>query len=106
MALDYALRMRAGAGKRHSKSVHAIELSALGNWADHCKSKPVEIGRRENPRILRNTAWVNMMDGCALTLPCHKAGEAPVGLQLVGRHGGDHALLSLGAAFEAVLRDQ
>jgi aspartyl-tRNA(Asn)/glutamyl-tRNA(Gln) amidotransferase subunit A len=57
-----------------------------------------------NARILRNTAWVNFMDGCALTLPCHKAGEAPVGLQLVGRHGADRALLALGAACETVLR--
>ncbi len=58
---------------------------------------------KTNPRILRNTAWVNMMDGCALTLPCHKAGKAPVGLQLIGRHGADHAVLALGAACEAAL---
>jgi aspartyl-tRNA(Asn)/glutamyl-tRNA(Gln) amidotransferase subunit A len=56
-----------------------------------------------NARILRNTAWVNFMDGCALTLPCHPTGTAPVGLQLVGRHGSDHALLALGAACEAAL---
>ena len=65
-----------------------------------------ELFFKTNPRILRNTAWVNMMDGCALTLPCHPAGEAPVGLQLVGRHGADHALLALGAACEAALHIQ
>ena len=58
-----------------------------------------------NARILRNTAWVNMMDGCALTLPCHAAGAAPVGLQLVGRHGADHSVLALGAACEAALQN-
>ena len=57
-----------------------------------------------NARILRNTAWVNFMDGCALTLPVHAAGTAPVGLQLVGRHGADRGLLALGAACEAALR--
>jgi aspartyl-tRNA(Asn)/glutamyl-tRNA(Gln) amidotransferase subunit A len=57
----------------------------------------------KNQLILRNTSWVNLMDGCALTLPCHNPGEAPVGLQLVGRHGGDHALLSLGLSVEALL---
>ncbi len=64
-----------------------------------------ELFYKTNARILRNTAWVNMMDGCALTLPCHAAGAAPVGLQLVGRHGTDHALLALGAACEAALQN-
>lgn len=58
---------------------------------------------KTNARILRNTSWVNFMDGCALTMPCHAQGTAPVGLQLVGRHGSDHALLALAAAVEATL---
>ena len=61
---------------------------------------------KANARILRNTAWVNFMDGCALTLPCHTtrmAGTAPVGLQLVGRHGSDQAILALGMACESVI---
>lgn len=60
---------------------------------------------KTNARILRNTAWVNFLDGCGLTLPCHKAGSAPVALQVVGRHGADRAILALGAACEAALRD-
>ena len=58
---------------------------------------------KANARILRNTAWVNFMDGCALTMPCHTPGDAPVGLQLVGLHGRDHAILALGLACEAAL---
>lgn len=58
---------------------------------------------RTNLRILRNTAWVNFLDGCALTIPCHAPGTAPVGLQLVGPHGSDRAVLALGAACEAAL---
>lgn len=59
---------------------------------------------KANARILRNTAWVNFMDGCALTIPCHAPGAAPVGLQLVGRHGSDRALLALGLSVERALR--
>lgn len=58
---------------------------------------------KTNARILRNTAWVNFLDGCALTMPCHQIGGAPVGLQLVGVHGRDHAILTLGLGCEAVL---
>lgn len=62
-----------------------------------------ELFFKMNARILRNTAWVNFMDGCALTMPCHKKSEAPVGLQLAGPHGADHAILALGLACEAAL---
>ncbi|MEO7253595.1 MAG: amidase [Casimicrobium sp.] len=62
-----------------------------------------ELFFKTNARILRNTAWVNFMDGCALTLPCHKKGDAPVGLQLTGSHGADHVILALGLACEAAL---
>lgn len=62
-----------------------------------------ELFFKTNARILRNTAWVNFMDGCALTMPCHQVGDAPVGLQLVGLHGSDHAILALGLACEALL---
>ncbi len=58
---------------------------------------------KANARILRNTAWVNFLDGCALTMPCHAAGAAPVGLQLVGAHGRDQSILGLGLACEAAL---
>lgn len=60
----------------------------------------------KNQLILRNTSWVNLMDGCALTVPCHVKGQAPIGLQLVGRHAGDHALLALGLAVEQALSER
>ena len=65
-----------------------------------------ELFFKTNARILRNSSWVNFLDGCGLTLPCHAAGEAPVGLQLVGKHGADRALLALSAACEAALRNR
>jgi aspartyl-tRNA(Asn)/glutamyl-tRNA(Gln) amidotransferase subunit A len=34
---------------------------------------------RVNALLLRNTSVVNMLDGCALSLPCHTPDELPVG---------------------------
>lgn len=58
---------------------------------------------RTNALLLRNPALVNFLDGCAISLPCHEPGTAPVGLMLTGRHGADRGLLALAAAVEAAL---
>ncbi len=59
--------------------------------------------RRINLNCLRNTATVNYFDGCAISLPCHDRGEAPVGLMLASRHGDDERLYAIAAAVEAIL---
>ena len=59
---------------------------------------------RTNAAILRNPSVVNFLDRCALTLPCHEPGEAPVGLSLMGEHLGDRRLISIGLSCEAALR--
>jgi aspartyl-tRNA(Asn)/glutamyl-tRNA(Gln) amidotransferase subunit A len=56
-----------------------------------------------NMLILRNTAFGNFFDRCSISIPCHRAGEAPVGLMLVGETMGDAKLFSVAAATEAVL---
>ncbi len=53
--------------------------------------------------LLRNASIVNFLDGCALSIPCHAEGEAPVGLMLAGPRMGDAALLSMGLAVEQVV---
>ncbi len=58
---------------------------------------------RLNSRILRNPSLINFLDRCALTLPVHPPGTAPVGLMLVGRHGEDRRLLSLALGIEAAI---
>ncbi len=58
---------------------------------------------RVNLLLLRNPSVVNFLDGCALTLPCHRPGEAPVGLSLVGLAMQDRAILGLGRAVESAL---
>jgi aspartyl-tRNA(Asn)/glutamyl-tRNA(Gln) amidotransferase subunit A len=58
---------------------------------------------RQNLLILRNPAVGNFLDRCAISLPCHRPGEPPVGLMLMGETLGDARLFSIAAAVEAVL---
>jgi aspartyl-tRNA(Asn)/glutamyl-tRNA(Gln) amidotransferase subunit A len=57
-----------------------------------------------NMLILRNTALGNFFDRCAISVPCHRPGEAPVGLMLMGETMGDVRLFGIAAAVEAALR--
>ncbi|MFT3778702.1 MAG: amidase [Ottowia sp.] len=57
-----------------------------------------------NGLILRNPTLINFLDGCALSLPCHAEGEAPVGLMLAGCALSDARILALGEAVEAALK--
>jgi aspartyl-tRNA(Asn)/glutamyl-tRNA(Gln) amidotransferase subunit A len=59
--------------------------------------------QRLNPKILRNPNVVNFLDRCAITLPVSLPGEAPVGLMLIGAHGGDRRLLAMAQGIEAAL---
>ena len=58
---------------------------------------------RLNLKLLRNTAIVNFLDRCALTLPIEAPSAAPVGLMVVGRHGEDRRLLAIGRGIETLL---
>jgi amidase/aspartyl-tRNA(Asn)/glutamyl-tRNA(Gln) amidotransferase subunit A len=56
-----------------------------------------------NMLLLRNPSVVNMLDGCALSLPCHAAGEMPVGLMVWAGALKDDTVLDASLAIEAVL---
>ncbi|WP_047488462.1 amidase [Terriglobus sp. TAA 43] len=56
-----------------------------------------------NGLMLRNTSIFNFLDGCGLSVPCHRHGEAPVGLMIAGTHGHDAHILRVGSAIEAAL---
>ncbi len=56
-----------------------------------------------NLLILRNSTLINFLDGCAASLPCHRPGEAPVGLMVAGAGGQDRRILAVGLAIEATL---
>ncbi|MBS1821813.1 MAG: amidase [Acidobacteria bacterium] len=56
-----------------------------------------------NAAMLRNPSVINFLDGCAVSLPCHRPGEAPVGLMLAMRGGADTRLLQIALRVEDVL---
>jgi aspartyl-tRNA(Asn)/glutamyl-tRNA(Gln) amidotransferase subunit A len=56
---------------------------------------------RLNSRLLRNTAIINFLDGCAVSLPIHPPGTAPVGLMIAARNGQDRRLLGIALGIEA-----
>jgi aspartyl-tRNA(Asn)/glutamyl-tRNA(Gln) amidotransferase subunit A len=58
---------------------------------------------RTNMMLLRNTALGNFLDRCAISIPCHRAGEAPVGLMLMAETMGDTKLFRIAQAVEAVI---
>lgn len=58
---------------------------------------------RTNLLVLRNPAIANFLDRCALSLPCSRPGQPPIGLMLMGEHGADRRLLSIGLSVEKVL---
>lgn len=53
--------------------------------------------------LCRNAAFVNLTGHPALAVPAGLDGLLPVGVQLVGRHGADLALVELGARLERLL---
>jgi aspartyl-tRNA(Asn)/glutamyl-tRNA(Gln) amidotransferase subunit A len=57
-----------------------------------------------NLRSLRNCTLINMMDGCAISLPAQREGEVPVGLMLAATGGSDRRIFELAAAMEGAIR--
>ncbi|MDP3693493.1 amidase [Bradyrhizobium sp.] len=59
---------------------------------------------RANLLSLRNCTLINMIDGCAISLPCHREGEVPVGLMLAASAGADRRIFELAAGMEDAIR--
>ncbi len=57
-----------------------------------------------NLKLLRNPSVFNFLDGCAISLPVHEPGCAPVGLMLAAPGGRDAALLAAAMCAEELLR--
>ncbi len=57
-----------------------------------------------NALILRNPSIVNFLNGCAISLPCHPKGEAPVGLTLAAPAHHDAHLLRVAYTIEQLLQ--
>jgi aspartyl-tRNA(Asn)/glutamyl-tRNA(Gln) amidotransferase subunit A len=58
---------------------------------------------KANLLSLRNCTLINMLDGCAISVPCHRNGDAPVGFMLAAAGGSDQRIFELAAGVEAAL---
>lgn len=58
---------------------------------------------RVNALLLRNPAPFNVLDRPCWSLPCHREGDAPVGLMVIGETMQDRHLQEIGLAIEAAL---
>ena len=58
---------------------------------------------KANGLMLRNPTLINFLDGCAVSLPCHPPGSAPVGLMIAAAGGADRRVLAIGQAVERAL---
>jgi aspartyl-tRNA(Asn)/glutamyl-tRNA(Gln) amidotransferase subunit A len=56
-----------------------------------------------NRLLLRNPSIINLLDGCAISLPIHRAGDLPVGLMLACTAMSDARLLSIAKSVESHL---
>lgn len=62
---------------------------------------------RINALLLRNTSVINMLDGCAISIPCTEPGELPVGLMIWQGAMRDDTVLNIALQAEtALLRGQ
>ncbi len=56
-----------------------------------------------NRLLLRNTSIINLLDGCAISVPCHRAGELPVGLSIASVAMSDLRVAAMALAIEPLL---
>jgi len=109
-AADYvALREQRAAAAREFEAL-AAPFDALVMPTVACVAPTIaEAGANDedyarwNLRILRNPAFINFLDGCAATLPCHAPGTAPVGFTVCGPVMSDRRILAVAAAVERAL---
>ncbi len=61
---------------------------------------------RINALLLRNPSIINLLDGCAVSLPCQAPGSLPVGLTVAGPAMSDRKVLAVARAVENRLLQQ
>jgi len=58
-----------------------------------------------NRLLLRNPSLFNLLDGCALSIPCQRNGDLPVGLMIGAPAMADARVFSIGLAIEQALSE-
>ena len=62
-----------------------------------------EVFFKINALLLRNTSVVNMLDGCAISIPCHLPTELPVGLMIWAPAMADDTVLNIALQVESLI---
>jgi len=57
-----------------------------------------------NAQLLRNPSVINMLDGCAISIPCHTPDELPVGLMIWAEAMRDDSVLNVALQIEKLLQ--
>lgn len=76
----------------------AIAPPSIAEMADD------KVFAKKNLMALRNCTLINMIDGCAISLPISRKDEAPVGLMLAAAGGSDRRIFELAAGMEETIR--
>ncbi|WP_398469906.1 amidase [Tardiphaga sp.] len=76
----------------------AIAPPSIAEMADD------KVFAKKNLMALRNCTLINMIDGCAISLPISRKDEAPVGLMLAAASGSDRRIFELAAGMEETIR--
>ena len=102
---------RNGLIRDFEKQFDALQVDALVYPTVGCipptiaATEQEEDAMRINLQCLRHTATVNHYNGCAISLPCHTPGEAPVGFMLCARNGDDEPLYAIASTIEKILNE-
>jgi aspartyl-tRNA(Asn)/glutamyl-tRNA(Gln) amidotransferase subunit A len=111
LASDYIelLRVRAGLMRSFTRAHYEVDVLVMPTVPRIAPliedlEREAETYRQANRLMLRNTNPINFLDGCALTLPVHAPGDAPVGLMVVGFSGEDERVLSVGLSLEGAVQ--
>lgn len=123
---DPRVRARIEKGATQSAADHAELQAARRDWIARVEARCADIDaivcptvpaiaprlddlvadddyHRWNALMLRNPSFVNFLDGCAISLPCQRPGDAPVGLMLTAMRGHDRRLLSIALPVESAM---
>jgi aspartyl-tRNA(Asn)/glutamyl-tRNA(Gln) amidotransferase subunit A len=98
-------------GRRRTALIDAVQQRVEGFDAIICPTVPIAAPpladldeddeyTRINQLILRNPTVINLIDGCAASVPMHRPGEPPAGLMVAGLAGADSMVLRVATWIE------
>jgi aspartyl-tRNA(Asn)/glutamyl-tRNA(Gln) amidotransferase subunit A len=96
--------IRARAAKITSRYDAVVMPTIVTTAPPMARFTDTEEGRRDFfVVVIRNASIGNLLERCALTVPCHEKGESPVGFMLMGERMADKRILAIGQSVEAAL---